>query len=132
MVFHGYLTFFRRIKKKKIFVISTLKRPVPLVYYLYTGNSTKTADEMFPIVDRKGKFLPHGHRMAVDAKKERSQTSKSKDNHGQKGSRSHANPNEAKRERFQTSKSKDNYGPKGTRSHVNPNEVSPGPFWKLC
>ncbi|XP_028393122.1 helicase SKI2W-like [Dendronephthya gigantea] len=83
-----------RIKKKKIYVISTLKRPVPLVYYLYTGNSAKTANEMFPIVDRKGKFLPEGHRKAVEAKKERSQKYKAKDNYGAKGPRSHTNPNE--------------------------------------
>ena len=80
-----------RIKKKKIYVISTLKRPVPLEYFLYTGNSSKTADEMFPIVDSKGKFLPAGHKRAVEAKNKRS---KAKDNFGAKGTRQNANPNE--------------------------------------
>uniref|UniRef100_A0A3Q0SIS1 SKI2 subunit of superkiller complex n=1 Tax=Amphilophus citrinellus TaxID=61819 RepID=A0A3Q0SIS1_AMPCI len=40
-----------RIKKRHIYVISTLKRPVPLEHYLYTGNSTKTQKEMFLLVD---------------------------------------------------------------------------------
>ena len=77
-------------------MISTLERPVPLEYFLYTGHSAKTKDEMFPIVDKRGKFLPEGHKKAVDAKKERSKT---KDKH------------------------KDSYGPKGTRHNTKPNEV---------
>jgi antiviral helicase SKI2 len=83
----------RRIKKKKIYVISTLKRPVPLEYFLYTGNSAKTAEEMFPIVDSRGRFLPDGHKRAVDAKKQRSKSSR--DNYGAKGARQNTNPNEA-------------------------------------
>ena len=31
-------------------VISTLKRPVPLRHYLYTGNSRQTSDQLFEIV----------------------------------------------------------------------------------
>ena len=91
-----FLILSRRIKKKNIYVISTLKRPVPLEYFLYTGYSTETAEEMFPIVDKRGKFLPAGHKKAVDAKNERSK---------------------------KKSKHKDNYGPKGTRHNTNPNEV---------
>lgn len=91
-----YLILSRRIKKKNIYVISTLKRPVPLEYFLYTGHSRETADEMFPIVDKTGKFLPSGHKKAVDAKNKRSKT---KDKH------------------------KDSYGPKGTRHNTNPKEV---------
>lgn len=81
----------RRIKKKKIYVISTSKRPVPLEYFLYTGNSPKTANEMFAIVDSRGKFLPAGHKQAVEAKSKRS---KPKDNYGSKGVRQNTNPNE--------------------------------------
>ena len=51
---------FRRIKQKKIYVISTLKRPVPLEHYLYTGNSNKTSNELFMIVDAKKQFLQRG------------------------------------------------------------------------
>uniref|UniRef100_A0AAX7U5D3 SKI2 homolog, superkiller viralicidic activity 2-like n=1 Tax=Astatotilapia calliptera TaxID=8154 RepID=A0AAX7U5D3_ASTCA len=60
-----------RIKKRHIYVISTLKRPVPLEHYLYTGNSTKTQKEMFLLVDATGNFLTKGYYAAVDAKKER-------------------------------------------------------------
>uniref|UniRef100_A0A8D0DT23 SKI2 subunit of superkiller complex n=1 Tax=Salvator merianae TaxID=96440 RepID=A0A8D0DT23_SALMN len=61
-----------RIKRKKIYVISTLKRPVPLEHYLYTGNSQKTQNELFLIVDARGTFITKGYYDAVEAKKERS------------------------------------------------------------
>ncbi|XP_015683105.1 helicase SKI2W [Protobothrops mucrosquamatus] len=61
-----------RIKRKKIYVISTLKRPVPLEHYLYTGNSQKTQKELFLLVDPRGTFLTKGYYDAVEAKKERS------------------------------------------------------------
>uniref|UniRef100_A0A8C9ZIK3 SKI2 subunit of superkiller complex n=1 Tax=Sander lucioperca TaxID=283035 RepID=A0A8C9ZIK3_SANLU len=57
--------------KKHIYVISTMKRPVPLEHYLYTGNSTKTQKEMFLLMDATGNFLTKGYYAAVDAKKER-------------------------------------------------------------
>lgn len=60
-----------RIKKRHIYVISTLKRPVPLEHHLYTGNSTKTQKEMFLLVDPTGNFLTKGYYAAIDAKKER-------------------------------------------------------------
>merc|ERR1712130_860443 len=46
-----------RTKKKKIWVISTPKRPVPLEHYLYTGSSGKTRDERFLLQDASGAFL---------------------------------------------------------------------------
>ena len=36
-----------RTKRKKIYVISTLKRPVPLEHYLYTGSNAKSKSEQF-------------------------------------------------------------------------------------
>ncbi|KAG8127653.1 putative Helicase SKI2W-like protein [Naja naja] len=57
--------------RKKIYVISTLKRPVPLEHYLYTGNSQKTQNELFLLVDARGTFLTKGYYDAVDAKKDR-------------------------------------------------------------
>uniref|UniRef100_A0A8D0H0W4 SKI2 subunit of superkiller complex n=1 Tax=Sphenodon punctatus TaxID=8508 RepID=A0A8D0H0W4_SPHPU len=60
-----------RIKRKKIYVISTLKRPVPLEHHLYTGNSQKTQNELFLLVDARGNFLTKGYYAAMDAKKER-------------------------------------------------------------
>ncbi|CAJ1083226.1 helicase SKI2W [Xyrichtys novacula] len=60
-----------RIKKRHIYVISTMKRPVPLEHHLYTGNSTKTQKELFLLVDAVGNFLTKGYYAAVDAKKDR-------------------------------------------------------------
>lgn len=48
------------IKKKKIYVISTPKRPVPLEHYLYTGSGGKSKDELFLVLDSEGKFLKRG------------------------------------------------------------------------
>jgi antiviral helicase SKI2 len=46
-----------KIKKKKVFVISTLKRPVPLQHYLYTGSSKP---EQYLIVNENGEFSEEG------------------------------------------------------------------------
>ena len=40
----------RRTKRKRMHVVSTFKRPVPLRHYLYTGNSKQTSDQLFEIV----------------------------------------------------------------------------------
>lgn len=53
-----------RIKKRHIYVISTMKRPVPLEHYLYTGNSTKTQKEMFLLVDSVGNFQTKGYEVS--------------------------------------------------------------------
>ena len=45
-----------QIKKRKIYVISTLKRPVPLQHYLYTGYDKKSKDQLFLLVDKDGGF----------------------------------------------------------------------------
>lgn len=50
----------RRTKQKKIYVISTFKRPVPLQHFLYTGNSKQTSDQLFMIVSENRKFVPQG------------------------------------------------------------------------
>jgi antiviral helicase SKI2 len=47
-------------KKKKVFVVSTLKRPVPLQHYLYTASGGKSKHELFLIVDETGKFIERG------------------------------------------------------------------------
>lgn len=82
-----------RTKKKKIYVISTTKRPVPLEHFLYTGNSNKTNNELFKIVDAKGSFLTTGYQKALDAKKERA--TKSSQSFGAKGVRG-GRPNQDK------------------------------------
>lgn len=43
-------------KQRKVYVISTLQRPVPLQHYLYTGCGGKTKDERFLVLDAKGNF----------------------------------------------------------------------------
>ncbi|XP_045196087.2 SKI2 subunit of superkiller complex protein-like [Mercenaria mercenaria] len=82
-----------RTKKKKIYVISTTKRPVPLEHFLYTGNSNKTSNELFRIVDAKGSFSTTGYQKAIDAKKERA--TKSSQSFGAKGTRG-GHPNQDK------------------------------------
>ncbi|KAG9011591.1 hypothetical protein FRB93_002652 [Tulasnella sp. JGI-2019a] len=50
-----------RTKKKDIYVISTMKRPVPLEHYLWAGN------HMHKIVDAQGQFLGQGYQDAGNA-----------------------------------------------------------------
>ena len=49
--------YFRRTKKKNIYVISTSKRPVPLEHYLYADK------DIYKIVDSDKKFLPLGYQL---------------------------------------------------------------------
>ena len=55
-----FATWVGRTKGRKMYVISTLKRPVPLEHFLYTGNTGKTKDERFLIVNADGAFVPKG------------------------------------------------------------------------
>ncbi len=50
----------RRTKRKKVYVVSTQKRPVPLEHHLYTGNSNKTSNELFKILDANKSFSTVG------------------------------------------------------------------------
>lgn len=45
-----------QIKRRKMYVISTVKRPVPLQHYLYTGYDKKSKDQIFLLVDMEGGF----------------------------------------------------------------------------
>ncbi|XP_054711128.1 SKI2 subunit of superkiller complex protein-like [Uloborus diversus] len=83
-----------RIKKRKIYVISTLKRPVPLVYYLYTGSVGKSGDDMFRIIDERGNFLDNEYMKASKAKKDRE--SKAKATTGPKGPKQYITPAQEK------------------------------------
>uniref|UniRef100_A0A8I3NUP8 Ski2 like RNA helicase n=1 Tax=Canis lupus familiaris TaxID=9615 RepID=A0A8I3NUP8_CANLF len=60
-----------RLKRRQIYVISTIARPVPLEHYLFTGNSPKTQGELFLLLDSRGAFHTKGYYAAVEAKKER-------------------------------------------------------------
>lgn len=57
-----------KTKQKKVYVISTPKRPVPLQHYLYTGNGGKSRDDIFLVVDENGKFLADGYEKAKATK----------------------------------------------------------------
>ncbi|GLV43338.1 twister [Carabus blaptoides fortunei] len=54
-------------KQRKVYVISTSKRPVPLKHYLYTGIGGKTKDERFLLVDEDEKMLVSGYAKAQKA-----------------------------------------------------------------
>ncbi|XP_014467951.1 PREDICTED: helicase SKI2W [Dinoponera quadriceps] len=56
-----------RIKKRKMYVISTLKRPIPLLHYLYTGTDGKTKDDKFLVLDGSGQFLLDGWYKAANS-----------------------------------------------------------------
>ena len=57
-----------KTKKKKVYVMSTPKRPVPLQHFLYTGNGGKSKDDIFLVVDENGKFLSEGFEKAKSTK----------------------------------------------------------------
>lgn len=54
-----------RTKKKKVFVTSTDKRPVPLEHYIYANK------EVYKIVDSKKQFLSQGYRAAQQSFKDK-------------------------------------------------------------
>lgn len=70
--------------------MSTLKRPVPLEHFIYTGNSTKTSDELFLLIDANEKYLSQGYTKAIEAKKSRAKTSNT--SYGAKGTKQMATP----------------------------------------
>lgn len=67
-------------KRKRVYVISTLKRPVPLKHYLYTGQNKDTKKELFLLVDSDGRFITKGYQDAKAAKL--NQLSKFSSKHG--------------------------------------------------
>ncbi|KAM3962423.1 superkiller complex helicase subunit twister [Aphomia sociella] len=79
-----------RTKKRKVFVVSTPKRPVPLCHYLYTGTNGKTKNERFLVVDHESQFQLRGYNEAVAAKKSRE--SDNKKSFGPKGGKQYSNP----------------------------------------
>ncbi|KAL9658566.1 hypothetical protein ABK040_006104 [Willaertia magna] len=61
-----------RTKRKKIYVIQTFKRPVPLEHSLYYNGN------VYKIVDASGKFLSAGYRSALMAEQEKEEKNKNK------------------------------------------------------
>ncbi|CAH0728414.1 unnamed protein product, partial [Brenthis ino] len=78
-----------RTKKRKVYVVSTPKRPVPLCHYLYTGSGGKSKNERFLVVDQEGNFQLRGYNEAVAAKKARENDHKK--NFGPKGGKQFGN-----------------------------------------
>ncbi|XP_058468018.1 superkiller complex protein 2 [Malaya genurostris] len=56
-----------KTKKKRVFVVSTPKRPVPLKHYLYTGCGGKSKDDIFLIVNEQNTLLMDGYRKAKES-----------------------------------------------------------------
>ncbi|XP_034834097.1 superkiller complex protein 2 [Maniola hyperantus] len=79
-----------RTKKRKVYVVSTPKRPVPLCHYLYTGSGGKSKHERFLVVDQEGNFQLRGYNEAVAAKKARE--NEYKKSFGPKGGKQFGNP----------------------------------------
>lgn len=71
-----------KIKRRKVYVISTPKRPVPLQHFLYVGCGGKSRDDIFMIVDENGKFRPENYDKAKTTK-----MSRQKDHHKNVGSK---------------------------------------------
>ncbi|ULT95328.1 hypothetical protein L3Y34_004213 [Caenorhabditis briggsae] len=76
-----------RIKNRKINVISTDKRPVPLEHFLYTGQDGKTQRDLFKIIDRDGQFILKGYNDAKDSKTKSNEKEKAGGSGGRGGSR---------------------------------------------
>lgn len=60
-----------RTKRRKVFVMQTLKRPVPLQHFLYTGCGGKSRNDIFMIVNEKSEFLMGEYNKAKASKLER-------------------------------------------------------------
>uniref|UniRef100_A0AC34GPJ4 Helicase SKI2W n=1 Tax=Panagrolaimus sp. ES5 TaxID=591445 RepID=A0AC34GPJ4_9BILA len=58
-----------RIKNRKIYVVQTLHRPVPLAHHLYSGKDKKSQNNLFEIMGRQsdGKFNMRGYAKAKEA-----------------------------------------------------------------
>ncbi|XP_035903826.1 helicase SKI2W [Anopheles stephensi] len=56
-----------KTKKKRVWVVSTAKRPVPLEHYLYTGFGGKSKDDSFLIVNEHSQFLAQGYHRAKES-----------------------------------------------------------------
>ncbi|XP_065206278.1 superkiller complex protein 2 [Planococcus citri] len=68
-----------QIKRTKMYVVSTLKRPVPLQHYLYTGgSSSKKEENLFLIKDGDGPFLMPEYTKAVESKAKKNAAVKTK------------------------------------------------------
>ncbi|KFB48497.1 AGAP003182-PA-like protein [Anopheles sinensis] len=56
-----------KTKKKRVYVVSTAKRPVPLEHYLYTGFGGKSKNDSFLIVNEHSQFVGEGFAKAKES-----------------------------------------------------------------
>ncbi|KOC59736.1 Helicase SKI2W [Habropoda laboriosa] len=63
-------------KKKKMYVISTVQRPVPLQHYLYTGTDGITRNDIFLVLDERNQFLLDSWYNATKAKEPKNTSTK--------------------------------------------------------
>uniref|UniRef100_A0A914ZFP7 Uncharacterized protein n=1 Tax=Panagrolaimus superbus TaxID=310955 RepID=A0A914ZFP7_9BILA len=56
-----------RIKNRKIYVVQTLYRPVPLAHHLYSGKDKKSQNNLFEIMGRDGEFNMNAYNKAKAA-----------------------------------------------------------------
>lgn len=89
-------------KKRKVYVISTLKRPVPLMHYLYTGTGGRSKDDIFLLVENN-KFSQEGYDKAVQRKKEM-ESKASKESAGKTGALAAAVKSKSKPKTFSNPK----------------------------
>lgn len=61
-------------KKRKVYVCSTFKRPIPLMHHLYTGCGGKSKDDIFLLVNGQNEFIMKGYRDAIASKEKDKQT----------------------------------------------------------
>ena len=60
-----------RTRQKKIYVISTTKRPVPLKHFIYMGRDGKTQNQQFLILDGDGALNKANHETATELMNQR-------------------------------------------------------------
>ncbi|KAJ1528402.1 hypothetical protein ONE63_006817 [Megalurothrips usitatus] len=63
-----------RTRQKKVYVITTPKRPVPLEHFLYTGTGGSSKDDRFLIMDGQENFLLEGYRKAETSREKKPST----------------------------------------------------------
>uniref|UniRef100_A0A336MWM2 CSON005945 protein n=1 Tax=Culicoides sonorensis TaxID=179676 RepID=A0A336MWM2_CULSO len=83
-----------RTKRRKVFVMQTLKRPVPLQHFLYTGCGGKSRNDIFMIVNEKSEFSLSEYNKAKASKQERQKDMQKA--HNQIKAQRHFNPQQEK------------------------------------
>lgn len=97
-------------KKRKVYVISTPKRPVPLMHHLYTGSGGKSKDNLFLLVNDVNEFQMQGYRNALASIEKDKTKDQQKPSGG--GGGFNTKDSRSKKQQFQQNTSKQQYDPK--------------------